>query len=416
MPSWKTLSKIFVSIILFVLGWIGSNTYQTFKEQGEIPQVKTIPVTSGRIRDKISLTTKVEECQIVHITSGVEKGIVDVIYVKPGDYVEVGQRLIELRKEELTDNLKKEGLNLEKAKEKQALLKDILKHPDVIEKGEEEKKIERNLERAKQKLGDKRELFAKQAIAYQEVEEQEIEVKELETSLSKVKREKEELNKRLEQEKKEIGVEIPSLEHKISELKDQLKNCVIISPIKGMVKKVDVEKNKKVEYGSPLLSIADQSQLIARGSLKEANFFLVKIGQKTEFTSDVLGRRYSGRILKIIPSFAKKEAEGQKEGEGFEVISSIDEPSGLLVGMNLSCDIIIKEGETTKIVIPPEALFEEDSVLVVERGRLKKKRIELGEQAIDQIEVLRGLSPGERVVVQYPEEIKEGMRVREVIQ
>jgi len=413
MPSWKRLSKIFVMLVLFVLGWIAANTYRTFQEQGEIPQVKTIPVTEGRIRDKISLTTKVQECQMVNITSAVEKGLVEKIYVRPGDYVQIGQRLIELRKEELTDTLKKEGLNLEKAKEKQALLKDIFRHPEIIEKEEEQKKLERSLVRARQKLQDKKELFAKQAIAYQEVEEQELEVKELEMNLSKVGREKEEMKKRLEREKKELEVEIPSLEHRISELKDQLKNCVVVSPIKGLVRNINVEKNKKVEYGSMLLSIADQSQLIAKGSLKEANFFLVKVGQKTEFASDVLGKRYSGRILKIIPAFATKDAEGKKDGDGFEVIASIEEPSGLVVGMVLSCDIIIKERKTSRIVIPPEALYEEKSVLVVEKGRLKKKEVQLGEGTTDQIEVLSGLKLGERVVVQYPEEIKEGMRVKE---
>lgn len=413
MLSWKTLSKIFVSLVFFILGWIAANTYRTFQEQGEIPEVKTISVTEGRIRDKISLSTKVQEHRIVNITSAVEKGIVEKIYVQPGDCVEIGQKLIELRKEELTDTLKKENLNLEKAREKQALLKDILEYPDVIEKEEEQKKIERSLQRAKQKFQDKKELFAKQAIAYQEVEEQELEVKELEMNLSKVLREKKELNKMLEKEKKEIEVEIPSLEHRISELKDQLKNCVVFSLIKGLVRNVNVEKNKKVEYGSMLLSIGDQSQLIAKGNLKEANFFLVKVGQKTELGSDALGKRYTGRILRITPGFAAKETEGQKDDTGFEVISSIENPSGLVVGMELSGEIIIKEKQTSAIIIPPEALYEEESVLVVEKGRLKKKEVKLGEATTDQIEVLSGLKLGERIVVQYPEEIKEGMGVRE---
>jgi len=413
MPSWKRLSRIFVSLVLFILGWIAANTYRTFQEQSEIPQVRTIQVTEGRIKDKISLTTKVQEHQIVHITSAVEKGIVEKIYVRPGDYVEIGQKLIELRKEELINNLKKEELNLEKAKEKQTLLKALSQYPEMIEKEEDEKKIKRNLLRARQKLQDKKELFAKQAIAYQEVEEQELEVKELEMNLSKIEREKEELIKKFEREKKDLEVEIPSLEHQNLELKEQIKNCVVVSPIKGVVRNVVVEKNKKVEYGSMLLSIADQSQLIAKGSLKETNFFLVKIGQKTEFSSDVLGKRYSGRILRIIPSFAKKETDEKRNDEGFEVISSIDEPSGLVVGMSLSCDIIIKEKKTSAIVIPPEALYEEEAVLVVEKGRLKKKKVQLGETTIDQIEVRSGLKLGERVVVQYPEEIKEGMKVKE---
>ena len=53
-------------------------------------------------------------------------------------------------------------------------------------------------------------------------------------------------------------------------------------------------------------------------------------------------------------------------------------------------------------------------MLVVENERIKKKRITIGEGAADQIEVLEGIKAGERVVVQYPEDVKEGMRVKEM--
>ncbi len=36
----------------------------------------------------------------------------------------------------------------------------------------------------------------------------------------------------------------------------------------------------------------------------------------------------------------------------------------------------------------------------------------LGEATPDQIEVIEGLTVGEKVIVQYPEEIKEGMKVK----
>lgn len=230
-------------------------------------------------------------------------------------------------------------------------------------------------------------------------------------NLDRVIRETERLIKNLESQKKEIAVEIPTLCYRIADLKEQIKNCVVLSPICGVVRKVSVEKNKKVEYGTVLLSIGDQSELIAKGNLKESNFFLVKQGQKIELSSESLGKVFNGKVLKIIPAWTV--SEGEKGGEGgWEVIYSIENPVGLKIGMELSSDIIIKEREAAKVVIPPEALYEEDTVLVVENERVKKKKVKLGEATTDQIEVIDGLEPGERLVVQYSEEVKDGMRVK----
>lgn len=200
--------------------------------------------------------------------------------------------------------------------------------------------------------------------------------------------------------------------HRITSLKEQIKNCVVYSPINGIVKRIAVEKNQKVEYGTVLVSIGDQSELIAKGSLKEANFFLVKIGQPVELHSEALGRMFKGKILKVIPSYTVAGKEEKEKENGWDVICSIENPEGLRIGMELFAEVIIKENKEASLLIPPEALYEEDCVLVVEKGRLKKKKITLGEQTLDQIEVIEGLKVGDRVVVQYPEEIREGMKVK----
>ena len=269
--------------------------------------------------------------------------------------------MVELRRDELANTLKKEELNLEQARKKQERMMDIPKHTERIEKDEEKKKIEWNLAQAEQALEDNRDLYAKQAIACREVEKQGLEVKEARMNLNKVLRETEELTKKLYDQKKELEVDIPSLCQRIDDLKEQIKNCVVYSPISGIVRKTAIEKNQKVEYGTLLLSVGDQSSLIAKGSLKESNFFLVKTGQAVELNSEAFGKTFKGKVLKMIPAYmvGSKEDKGDKDG-GWEVICSILNPEGLSIGMELSCEIIIREKQANGIVIPPEALYEED--------------------------------------------------------
>ncbi|MEW6102442.1 MAG: efflux RND transporter periplasmic adaptor subunit [bacterium] len=402
------IKRIFFSFLFIIIGWMLCSLYNTMKKKEEIPLVTTITVKRERLKEKISLSTKVSLKDIINLTS-FANSFVEKIYVKQADVIEEGSLLIELKKDELLNSLRKEELNLEKQRKREAQLEDIPNHPEVIDKDEEIKRLEWEKKRAKDELEDAKSLYSKKAVAFREQEAKELEVKRQEISLNKAIREKDELLKRLIDEKKETNVNIKDSLLKIDELKKQLEGCRVISPISGVIKKINVEKNSKVEIGSILLSLASTDELVARGSLKETNFFLVKYGQKTELYSEALGKRFKGIVLKVTSASTKEQKEEQ---EGWEMVSLIKDPSGLREGMELSCDIIIKEKEKESLVIPPEALYEEDSVLVVEKGKIRKKKIEVGESTTDSIEILSGLKQGEMVVIQYEEEIREGMRVK----
>lgn len=170
MHTRKVFFKALISLIFIIIGWILCNTYHSLEKEKEIPEVIAIPIDRGNIRQKVALTTKVREKEVVNITSSIERGIVENVYVKVGDYVEKGQVLVELRKDDLINTLKKEEFNLDQLRIKQVLLMNILEHPDVIDKREEKKKIEWSLAQAEHSLEDAKELLAKQAIAYRDVE------------------------------------------------------------------------------------------------------------------------------------------------------------------------------------------------------------------------------------------------------
>lgn len=402
------IKKIFFSIFFIAIGWVICNFYNTMKEREKIPTITTIPVKKEVMKEKISLTTKVCEKEVINITSSCNS-LVDIIHPKPGDYVEKGEILIELKKKELINSLKKEEFSLENKRNEQALLTDIPNHPEIREKNEDIERQRQELISQKKELEDMRMLYSKGAIAFRDIEKKEDEIKKEELILNKAIQQRDEAVKRLEVYKKETEIDIQSISLKIEELKNQIKGCVILSPISGLVKKIGVEKNSKVEYGSFLISIATTGELIAKSQLNEANFFLVKQGQIVEHFSETLGKRFKGKVLKVLQSKGKDE----KEEGGWEVVASIENQGGLRPGMELSTNIIIKEDKEESLVIPPEALYEEDCVLVSENGRIKKKRIEIGESTTNEIQVLSGLKEGERVVIQYEEELKEGMKVKE---
>ena len=92
--------KLIPALFFILLGWILSNAYHTLQREKIIPEVVSIEARKGRIRENIGLTTKVCEKETVNILSSIEKGIVEKIYIKSGDYVEKGQGLMELKKDQ----------------------------------------------------------------------------------------------------------------------------------------------------------------------------------------------------------------------------------------------------------------------------------------------------------------------------
>jgi hypothetical protein len=71
-------------------------------------------------------------------------------------------------------------------------------------------------------------------------------------------------------------------------------------------------------------------------------------------------------------------------------------------------------GETERMQIPASALFrrgELDMVWVIEEDRAQLRLVTVGARRDDLVEVLSGLSDGERIVVQPDSTFQEGMRL-----
>ncbi len=403
------IKKALFSILFIIIGWIFCNIYQRMKEEKATPEVTTIGVTQGRITESILLKLKVEGEVVENLTSATNSRV-EQIFVKVGDYVKKGDLLIQLYQDDLINELSETELRLDKEREKEALLKQISFHPKVIESDEECSKVEDELKQAMKELGDANELYARKALTYRDVEKWASEVKRVEMSKNRLIRERNTLIKSLEKERKEVLITTSSIITKVNELRMQIAGCKIYASINGVVTEIPIRRNQKVEYGNLLLIISTIDELVGKGGLSEQNFFLVREGQQANIASEVMGKRFTGKVLQV-SSFAKET--GGAGGGVWEVTVGIDNPTGLRVGMELSCEITVKEQGKDSIIIPPEALYEEDGVLVVEHGRIRKRKVEIGESTVNQIEVLAGLKPGDKVVVSYPEEIKEGMRVTE---
>ncbi len=85
----------------------------------------------------------------------------------------------------------------------------------------------------------------------------------------------------------------------ISQLKDQLRKCHIVSPTKGTVLEKYVERGEFVATGKPLFKIADTEDLYMRAYVTSAQLQNIKLGQQVKVFADYgdgQRREYAGTI------------------------------------------------------------------------------------------------------------------------
>lgn len=82
-------------------------------------------------------------------------------------------------------------------------------------------------------------------------------------------------------------------------------------------------------------------------------------------------------------------------------------------GMFLSVEILREDVQT--LVVPEEAIVPEESrqyVIVVDGDRAGKREVKTGRRRPGQVEIVSGLAPGERVIVEGTQKVRDGTAVR----
>ncbi|HVT44750.1 MAG TPA: efflux RND transporter periplasmic adaptor subunit [Thermoanaerobaculia bacterium] len=208
-----------------------------------------------------------------------------------------------------------------------------------------------------------------------------------------------------------------------------LRDSVILAPFSGTV----VAKNTEVgEIVSPIsigqsgtasvetssiATLVDLSTLEVEADVNEGNVSHLFDGMPAEISIDAFaGRKWDGRLRRIIPTADR--AKGVVKVK----VAILDDKRGLLPDMSATVAFLEagrgREGVVpgTGIWIPAEAIVREagrSRVQVVnEEERIESRPIDLGRSHEGRVEVLRGLSAGERIVSATPEAVTPGQRVR----
>lgn len=262
------------------------------------------------------------------------------------------------------------------------------------------------------KPGDK--VKAGQQIAVLDVEElnKQIRQKKLQIRKSEVQM-KETLRKKEEMDPVEYEEAVITFEEQrqeLADLEEQVGKSTLVAPFSGTVLSVEVEKGDAVKAYDPIAVIADTSNLVVAATFAKEDLEVIAAGMKAEV--DINGAGVHQGTIKVMPvNMDSSSGNGNNGGEGGSsaqvsletfVIVDIDKwPEGLNRGTPLTVSVVTERKEDA-ILIPTAALRSIGSrtyVQVVEDdGSKREVDVEVGQQTSTDVEILKGLTPGQKVV------------------
>src|SRR5208282_2234014 len=205
----------------------------------------------------------------------------------------------------------------------------------------------------------------------------------------------------------------------------QVKQCVIRSPINGLVLSKVHEVGDMIFYGSQpsagagvadIATLADTEDMRAEVDINESDIGKVTMGMPATVLLDAYpDRPFDARVVKIYP-----EADRQKGTVKVEV--HILNPDLAVVKPEMSVKISFLggspvEAEAPLVLVPKKAVVTEGSqnyVWLVRDDKAQRVNVSTGHEYQDGVQVLQGLSGGETVIVVPPTQLHDGQAVTPV--
>ena len=375
----KDMKKKIVLIVLIIISVAGYFVYKN--ASGSNRAVETNKLTQlvkiGDIVSAVSASGQIETANYLPITTSVN-GIVKEVFVKEGDSVTQGQKIMEI-------TLDSEGQSA-----KDSAYSNYLKAKNSVESA---KNSLYSLETSKIQ---KEEAFEdeKERNSYQSQDER-VAFKIAENDFIKAEKD----YKRQQSEISQLQIALSS------SYKDyQAQSPIITATSNGIIANIISVQGTKIENSvsersvQTVASIKIEGTPIASLNVTEIDISKIKVGQKVRLKlNSISDKTFSGIVVGI-----DKIGEVSSGVSNYPVIIKFDEENeNILPNMGVEADIVIYE-KSEVLLIPTSAVIKNGGkkiVTKIENGKDTKVEIEIGVSDNENTEVTSGLSEGDVVSV-----------------
>lgn len=191
-----------------------------------------------------------------------------------------------------------------------------------------------------------------------------------------------------------------------------LERTRISAPISGQIVERTVTQGQFINPSTPLMRIVNTREIFGQLYLPEKELTRVRTGQKVYIETDLHpGETFDGVVDQVSPVVDEQSGTFRVR---YRVLKGIGK---LLPGMFVRSHVVVDRKDNV-IVVPKAALVREEDrnyVYVVENNQAYRRRVEIGFDGGDVVEVLSGISSDAEVIVAGYIGLQDGQKVRVVI-
>jgi len=304
------------------------------------------------------------------------------VAVQVGDRVKEGQELVTLDAQDLDANVRR-------AEAAEGEVRSAVPEADngiALAKA--------NLDLARSTFQRMEELASKKSISNQEFDESSAKLKSSQAAYDMARAKRTQLDSKLAQVEQEIRAATITRDY-----------TRIAAPFAGVVTVKNVEPGNLAAPGAPLLTIEREGDYRLEASVDESKLPFVKAGQTVEVALEALDRSLTARVSEIVPAVdAASRAYTVK----------IDLPALPNVRSGMFGRAWFPMSSLKVVAVPSAAVAERGQlqfVFVIDGGVARNRLITTGKRGTDALEVLSGLSEGEKIASPIPPALADGVRV-----
>ena len=190
----------------------------------------------------------------------------------------------------------------------------------------------------------------------------------------------------------------------VADLERQVAELQVRSPVDGQVGQLFIADRTNVSRDAKLLSVIDLSALEVQMQVAESFARELQPGMPGEISGN--GQRWAGQVSSVSPEVVNGEVSARLRFAGAQ-------PEQLRQNQRLSVRVLLDRRD--KVLGVARGSFVDESggsfAYVVRGGVAEKVAVKLGARSLDRVEVISGLSAGDRVVISGADNFKGAERV-----
>jgi len=186
------------------------------------------------------------------------------------------------------------------------------------------------------------------------------------------------------QERERQGYVVANLKRRVDEL-------TVRAPVNGMVANLAAAEKASVAENAPLMTVVDLTAFEVEFQVADVYARDIKPGMEAQISLD--GAQHAGVVTAISPEVRSGQVVGRVKFKG-------EQPAGLRQSQRGSVRIVIEQrAMARKFERSSEIMSGTRAVYVVDGDRAMLRPVELGAASVGEIEVIKGLEPGEEIVI-----------------